>query len=229
MKSAFNVQALNAVNIKVTITQNPDFIPYAIICVLFCTFIIFVPFYQKLVQLPKMAMLVSILNSVLMFIFILTILHDFHDANNRILFDDADNIYFTYLKQTLNDKFDIKAKVLETAPRLKNLLLIQLKSFPNEFVQDPKFAPNLNHSIQMEPYTTWSLAGTSVLQTGIPQIFPDPNWYNLANQHDFEYILGIQGIPNILHSHNYTLDYATIPFFFSSASSAVITESKKII
>ncbi|KAK8843116.1 hypothetical protein M9Y10_025308 [Tritrichomonas musculus] len=47
----------------------------------------------------------------------------------------------------------------------------------------------------------------AVTQTGIPQIYPDPKFKTLAHETDYEYIIGIKGIPDILSTYNYTLNY----------------------
>lgn len=120
------------------------------------------------------------------------------------------------LRIMLNDMYERKPKVLSASKDLKNLIFLQLESYPNEIAQDPKISPNLyNFSkryefiapINCEPYTKWSLAGASITETGIPQIYPDPEWHSGANSNDYKYIQRIQGIPNILETINYKLNY----------------------
>lgn len=216
MKAAFNTQAINAIDIRNILKEEIAFLPYIFVALLLIIFITFLPFYKKLIILPKITLVINHFHFIFLFIFILSILHDFQAKNNISLLDQSNDLYYKMLKQMLINKFDMEPKVLSTSAQLKNLFIMQLESFPNEFVQNSRISPNLNRyskefeyisPIQSQPYTTWSLAGTSTLQTGIPQIFPDV-LDTLASQHDFEYITGIQGISNILNSYNYNIEYA---------------------
>lgn len=209
MKTGFNAQAFNAIDIEKIVTQFKDFYPYFIIATIFIFLTIILPFYQKVIRIPNVINLIIIIQFIFMFMFIISILNDFHSISNISLFDQSSDIFYLYLKQSLIDKFEMEPKVISASNKKKNLFLIQLESYPNEFVQNPQISPNLNrYSKQFEFISPWSLTATSVTQTGIPQIFPDFGG-TLATKNDYEYITGIKGISQILGSINYNLEYAT--------------------
>ena len=115
--------------------------------------------------------------------FILSILRDFTNKNNESLFESDD--YTDIIKHKLYEKIDLSANVLKTSGKVKSLILIQLESYSNEFIQNSFVCPNLNNFSKMfeyighiysEPYSTWSTSATILLQTGIPQIIPDTHW-----------------------------------------------------
>lgn len=217
-KTPFNAQALDSININIIFTQLPDFVPYFFYILIFCIIIFFFPFYRLIIQIPKISIAIFHFNLLFSFIFILSLFNDFHDKNNKSLFDSYTNDqYYSVLRKILYDKYEMKSQVLSAVKQPKSLLLIQLESFPYELSSDPMVSPNLaNFSkryeiiapIYTQPYTTWSMAGLAITQTGIPQIYPDPEFKTLAQRTDYEYIIGIKGIPNILKSLNYELNYA---------------------
>lgn len=216
-KTPFNAQTLAAVDIKIIITQLSDFVPYMFLVVVFCVIIIFFPFYEYEIEMPNIYILTMINGYTLLFLFSLTILRDFHDENNNSLFDSKDDGYYSILRRILFNKYEMKPRILSSVKQPKSLMLIQLESYPYEMAKEPIISPNLFNlsqryeilaPIESEPYIAWSLAGMAVTQTGIPQIYPDPKFYTLAHDTDFEYILGIKGIPDLLLAYNYTLNYA---------------------
>lgn len=218
-KAPFNTQALAALEIKNIIIQLSNFLPYFINILISCIIITFFPYYQFIIQIPKIYIPFKFVYYSLLFIFYLTILTDFHDINNKSLFDPIDDVYFTIIKKILLDKYDEKPTILSAINKTKSLILVQLESFPYEIARDPFVCPNLSNflqryeviaPIQSQPYTSWSLTGMSVTQTGIPQIFPNPQFFTYAHSTDYEFIVGIKGIPNLLSSYNYTLQYAVV-------------------
>lgn len=77
--------------------------------------------------------------------------------------------------------------------------------------------PNLNNysklyeylaPIYSEPYTTWSTSSTITLQVRIPQIIPETSW-NIRERDKIEYVSKIKGIPDILQSYRYKLQFAS--------------------
>lgn len=218
-KSPFNTQALAAIDIKNIIIQLSAFIPYFIFLFITCILITFLPFYQVIIQIPKVYIPFTLIDYSLLFIFILSILTDFHDSNNKSLFDSSNDIYYSFLRQMLYDKYEMKPKILATSKEPKSLILIQLESYPYEIARDPLVSPYLANFIKRyevigpissQPYTSWSVSGMTVTQTGIPQIYPNPQFYSLAPNYDFEFIVDIKGIPDILRSYNYSLQYAVV-------------------
>lgn len=216
MKSPFNTQALNAINLNVLITEQAAFIPYLLFVLILCFSLMLFPFINNDIKIPQISLIVKMIHCILMFIFILTIFHDFHAKSNNPLFDSLSNSYFSVLKKMIDDKFDMNAQILNTTGQLKNLILVQLESFPGEFVNDPKIAPNLNNFSKMfeyispispQPFTLWSFAGMLVTETGMPQIYPDPEWRTLASGNDYLYVLNIKSLPDFLYSINYTLNF----------------------
>lgn len=214
--SAINTQALSTFNVKIIIDEYPGIPPLLFIVLLIIIFSVFLPFYKKYVYISKLSLLINMIHLSILFIFALSIIHDFKDKNNNSLFEAFDPRYIEILKMMLYNKFNENPKVISTHGQLKNLIFLMIESFPNEFVQNSKIAPNLNNfskifeyigPIQPQPYTTWTLSGTSVTETGLPQIYPDTEFRSLSTKTDFQYIIGIKGIPDILYSHNYTINY----------------------
>lgn len=213
--SALNSQAIDSINIKFIISELRDFIAIFFIVLILCIILIFLPIYQKFVKIGKIINLVRIIHFIILFSFILSIIHDFQGNNNISLFESSD-IYLKSLKIMLHNIFNQREEVLSTRVTLKNLIFLFIESYPNEFVSDSKISPNLNNlskrfefigPINPQPYTTWSMSGLLVTETGLPQIFPDTTWSELSTWKDYKYVTGIKGIPNILKSYNYTLNY----------------------
>lgn len=149
------------------------------------------------------------------FLFMLSIINDFRNKSNESLLDK--NEYHRWLNEKLYEKVDLPAKVLKTANRVKSLILLELESFSNEFVQNPLVCPNLkNYSklyeyiapVNSEPYTTWSTAAMITLQTGLPQIIPETSWKTRGKAR-IEYFEEIKGLPDILKSFQYQLHFAS--------------------
>ena len=86
IKSALNNQALNAVNLT-TINEYSGFKLYIILIILSCAIFLLLPFCQYTIQLPRFLFLFHVLNSLFLFLFGLTTLHDFRDKNNRSLIE----------------------------------------------------------------------------------------------------------------------------------------------
>ena len=151
-----------------------------------------------------------------MFLFILSILHDFHDIHNNSLFDQNNDIYYQYLRTSLEDHFEKEAKVISASKNVKNLILLQLESWAYDTIMKPNLCPNLKkffeqyeliYPIYIEKYSGHSLAGISVTQTGIPMIYPDIIWEEIVREYNF--LNGFKGISNILHSFNFDTEYAS--------------------
>lgn len=108
-------------------------------------------------------------------------------------------------------------QILSNSKNLKNLILVQLESYPYEFIENDQISPNTNNysrlfeyiaPIKTVPYSTWSIGAPILLQTGIPQIMPDTSW-PIRGRHSLNYIMNIKGISDILHSGGYKIHYAT--------------------
>lgn len=216
MNSPFNSQALNAIDFNYIFKNQKSFIPFIILGIFSCISLIFFPCFEKEITLPKITFIINIINFHLMFIFMFSILCDFHEKSNNSLFDLNSDSYYSILKRMIDSKFNVQPQVLNTSNKLKNLILVQLESFPSEIVNDAKISPNLNNfsnifeyisPIIPQPYTTWSFSGLLVTQTGMPQIYPDPKWGELASQTDYLYVIDIKGVSDILNTLNYKLDY----------------------
>lgn len=215
MKSPLNNQAITAVNIKTIIKEFPNLSYYIFLVVILCIALIFFPFIKHWVKLPKISLILNNFNYIFSFWFLLSIFHDFTNKNKTSLFEEND--YTTLIKHKLYEKIDMSAHVVKATKLVKSLILIQLESYSNEFVQNPSVCPNLNNFSKMfeyigpiypEPYSTWSTSATILLQTGIPQIIPDTNW-NIRGSTNIQYTTNIKGIPDILGSYKYKLQYAT--------------------
>lgn len=215
MNAPLNTQALNALNINAIIKEFSFFLYYFLAILLFCFAINYFPFIKRMIKIPKITFFIHYFTIFYGFLFLMSILKAFHDENNQSLLDSQD--YNKWLKKLLYAKFDQKPKILEISSNAKNLILLQLESYPYIYASNPNICPNLyNFSkrfeyigpIQSVPYSTWSIGATVLLQTGIPQIFPDTDWKFLS-KHNINYISEIKGIPDILSSNGYKLQYAT--------------------
>lgn len=214
MRMPFNAQAISAVNPKIVIEEYPHFFYYSIFIFLLIISLNFVPGHF-FIKLPKVSFIIHCFHCYVLFIFLFSIYNDLHEANNKSLLDLSSN-YFSFLNKILFEKRYGKPLVLEASDNVKNLILVQLESYPNEFVRNSNVAPNLHKfsqnyehiaPIYMQPFSGLSIAATSVLQIGIPQIFPDVKAGKTEAQSP--YLKGIYGLPDIIHSYHYSMDYIT--------------------
>lgn len=214
-KSPINTQAINAISIEKIYKEFPDFTFYIVMVVSICIVLIFLPFYKLIITIPNISLIFTFFNLFFTFTFSLSILHDFRNENNLALLDS--NEYSEWLKDLLLKKTDQPPKVLRASNQVKNLILVELESFANEFIQNSVMCPNLNNfskefefisPIYSVPYSTWSTAGAILTQTGIPQILPEYHWKS-RSEYNMDYIAQVKGIPDILSSINYKLKYST--------------------
>ena len=150
-----------------------------------------------------------------MFLFIISIIHDFNNSDKNSLFDIESDVYFKFLRERIREHYDIKPKVLSTAKQLKNLILVQLESYAFEFIKKPLISPYLKnftdqyeliYPINVDKYAINSLGGSSVTQVGIPMICADISWEDMM--YEFNFLNGLQGLPDILNSFNYKMEFA---------------------
>lgn len=212
-----NQQALAAIDLKQVIDEDPHLFIYLLYIIILIVLLNIPPFFQIYVPIPKISLIFTLFNIYFSFLFFLTICHDFNENNNVVLFEgDNSHNYYSHLRMMLFQKVNQVPKVLEVSKeKLKNLIIYQLESFPNEFLQDPTICPNLyNYSQQyeyisplyMQHYATWTIGSTFLMQCGLPQMMADlRKWmYTKAKP-----ILTIKGLPDILNSYGYKLHFAT--------------------
>lgn len=217
-KAPINTQSINAISPMMILREFPSIAIFVFIAFIFCIFISFFPCFHYFMLFPNIISIVHHLFNAHLFLFILSIIHDFHDTNNKSLIESGHSqSYITWLKDILTLKMESKPKILSNSKHLKNLILIQLESFPYEFIENDQISPNMNNysrlfeyiaPIKTVPYSTWSIGATILLQTGIPQIMPDTSW-PIRGRHSLNYIMKIKGISDILHSGGYEIHYAT--------------------
>lgn len=215
IKHQLNTQAVDSIEIKQILNNFPSLMLLFIQSVIFIFFINFFPFVKHFVKIPEITFIFQNFYYLFLFLLFLSIIRDFRNEDNQILNDLQD--YHLWFKNLLWKKVIQKPEVLKASKFVKNLILVQLESYPNEFIKNAKISPNLNkYSEKFEyiapiysvPYSTWSIGASVLLQVGIPQIMPDTN-LGLRSKHNIEYINQIRGIPDILESYGYKLEYAT--------------------
>lgn len=218
IKNPINTQAVNAIDIKVIIEEYPNFLYYFFILVPSILLLFFFPFYKIYKHFPQISLIVHQYNFLLLFIFIIITFHDFHDPNNVILYESKTYDYDYYFKKLLRLKINQTPKVLKASKQLKNLIQIQLESYSGEIAENPIVSPNLYSFIKQyeyvsplytQAYSTWTIGAAIIMQVGIPQIMPDTGWSVRVGE-NIDYVLGLQGLPDILNSAGYNLHFGTI-------------------
>lgn len=210
MISAINYQAINAIDFDYIVNDHREFLFVIIFALVFVVIFNFLPFYTVKVELPRIFDISKFFAHVLTFTFVLSIIHDF--VGNRKVLKSSNNVkYISYLKKSLSDKLNVFPQVLDYDEKsLKNLILLQLESYPYEAV-NKDVSPYLYSlsqryeyvaPIRSQPYTTWTTAGIAVTQCGIPQILPTVEW-KIRRFSEIKYLTGIKCIPDILGSFGY--------------------------
>lgn len=220
IKAPINNQVINAASFKVIIEEYPNFLYYIFFIIPLCLFILLFPFLKMYINVCKISIIIHQFHFIFMFLFVISILHDFHDENNVVLYESTTYDYDYYFKKLLWLKINQKPKVLKKAKQLKNLIQIQLESYPSELVENPIISPNLFNlsqsyeyisPIYVQPYSGWTIGALIILQIGIPQIMPDTSWL-IRSGEKIDYMLRLQGMPDILGSLGYNLHLGTVGF-----------------
>lgn len=210
MISAINYQAIHAIDFDYITNDHKEFGIVIIFALIFVFVFNFLPFYVKKIEINRIFNISKHFSIILLFTFILSIIHDFN-GDRKALKSSNNMKYNEYLKQSLMDKIKVAPHVIEYDYKaLKNLILIQLESVPNEIIKE-KVTPNLYSltkkyeyvaPIYNEPYTSWTTGGVVVSQCGIPQILPVIDW-KIRQKTEVKYLTNIKCIPDILGSFGY--------------------------
>lgn len=210
MISAINYQAIHAIDFEYITNDHKEFGIVIIFAFIFVFLFNFLPFYRKKIEISRIFNISKHFSIILLFTFILSIIHDFN-GNRKALKSNNNMKYAEYLKQSLLDKINTAPHVIQYDHKaLKNLILIQLESVPNEAIKE-KVTPNLYSLTQKyeyvapiynEPYTSWTTGGVVVTQCGIPQILPVIDW-KIRQKTEVKYLTNIKCIPDILGSFGY--------------------------
>lgn len=212
-----NQQALAAIDIRQLLDEDRQLLFYLLYIIILIIIINILPVFKFYIAIPKVTLILSLFNIYFSFIFIISIIHDFNESNSVVLFEgDNSNNYYSHLKMMLFQKVNQVPKVLEfSQEKLKNLIIYQLESFPNEFMQNPIICPNLYNLSQryeyisplyVQNYASWTIGATFLMQCGLPQMMSDiRRWMHTKAKP----ILTIKCLPDILNSFGYKLNFAT--------------------
>ena len=213
-RSPFNLQAFHAIDLVYIKNDFPIYFLFLFITILSIIALNFFPFIKYNVKI-KSVILVIYMSNTFIFLFFLSIIHDLVNVHKVSLKKDL-NEYDLYLQNLLLKKINMHPKVVNISENnIKNLILLQLESFPYEFINQ-RITPNLYNlsqkyefieSIKSEPYTTWSTSSIVVTQCGIPQILPDIDDSNRLKVHMY-YMNYISCISDILNTVGYKRVYS---------------------
>lgn len=215
IRSAINFQALHAIDFNYIIHDHSEFFLFMIFVIFLVVFLNILPIYQMKIKTINILYFMNILLFTLFYPFVITIIHDF-SRNHKPLKSTDNEEYDNYLKELLFNKTNTSPQVIKYDEKnLKNLILLQLESFPYELVNN-RISPNFYNlsqkyeflaPIKVQPYCSWTTGAVVATQCGIPQILPDSNW-EFRRQGKFLYNKNIVCLSDILGSFGYKKIFA---------------------